>query len=221
MAAVREAKRRLEGGGAKVRDQECDRALDRQPGEVRERPSDVRSARSRIGVEEVADDRERVAASLARRDEPLDPVREEDRADAVVVADRREREDRRDLRSDLALGPSAAAEQARGGDIDEEHERQLALLDVALDEGAPGPRRHVPVDRPHVVAVDVLADLGELHAAPLEDAVVLAAHSLAHEAIRPDLDAPDRFEAAVGDFRHPWVREPARRRRSAGRPRRP
>src|SRR6185503_585688 len=63
----------------------------------------------------------------------------------------------------------------RSGEIDQEHHGQLALLHVLLDVGVAHARGDVPVDVPDVVAELVLPHLRELHAASLEDGVVLPA----------------------------------------------
>ena len=62
---------------------------------------------ARLERDEVADDAERVAPALPRRDDPLDLVGEEQRADAVVVMRRRQREHRGDFDGQRALGDAA------------------------------------------------------------------------------------------------------------------
>ena len=74
-----------------------------------------------------------------------------------------------------------AAEARRGAGVDQQHHRQLALLGVALHVRLAGPRRHVPVDGAHLVAGLIEPHLGELHPAPLEDALVLAGEEVRHE----------------------------------------
>ena len=81
----------------------------------------------------------------------------------------REGEERAELRRRLSLAPPPRPEVLGGGDVGHQHERELPLFDVTLDVGLAGPRRHVPVDRTHVVARHVGPDLVELHAAALED----------------------------------------------------
>ena len=56
-------------------------------------------------------------------------------------------------------------------------------------KGRPGARGHVPVDGADLVAGQVLAHLLEVHAAALEDRVVLAGHGLFDQAAGPDLQA--------------------------------
>ena len=72
---------------------------------------------------------------------------------------------------------SIAAEFPRRAHIHHQHDRQLALLGEFLHERIPvhlaEPRRHVPVDRAHLVARRVFAHLLEVHPAALEDAPVL------------------------------------------------
>ena len=67
--------------------------------DVLERAGDVGAAPDRLEHEQVADEAQRVAASLARRHDVLDAIGEQHRADAVVVADGRHREHRGELAS--------------------------------------------------------------------------------------------------------------------------
>ena len=61
--------------------------------------------------------------------------------DFVLVVDRRERQQRRELDGGLALGPIGRAKILRAADVDQQHHRELALLDVALDVRARRPAR--------------------------------------------------------------------------------
>src|ERR1035437_2011540 len=96
-----------------------------------------------------------------------------------------------ELGGERLLVPLPGAEPARARTIHDQEHRQLALLDVALDEETAHPRAHVPVDRAHFVAGLVFAHLGELHALPLEHGVVLADEARVHQAARTQLDALD------------------------------
>ncbi len=163
--------------------------------------------------EEIADQREHVAAALLRRDVELRLLGEEEEADLVVVAHRREREDGADLGGDLLLELGAGAEELRAREIAREHGGELALLLVAPHVRAAGASGHVPVERSDVVARRVLAHLRELHAPALEDAQVLAAEGLGDELARADLDPPDLRE----DLLRYHVRGLLRSRRSCER----
>jgi hypothetical protein len=121
----------------------------------------------------------------------LDAVGEEHEPDPVVVAHRREREHRRQLDGQLALEPPRRAEPLRARQVDDEHHGELALLLVAPNERPAHARRHVPVDRPHLVAGLVLAHLGELHPLPLEHRAVLAREHRVDQPPRAQLDEPD------------------------------
>ena len=89
------------------------------------------------------------------------------------------------------LNRRTRAEPLRAREVDGEHDRELALLDVALHERPPHARRDVPVDRAHLVAGLVLAHLGELHPLPLEHGAVLAGEERVHEPARAELDELD------------------------------
>src|SRR5262249_12726028 len=120
-----------------------------------------------------------------------------------------------DLRLDLALELALGAELAGAREVDEEEDRQLALLDVFLDVRVAHARGDVPVDGADVVAELVLADFGELHPAPLEYGVVFPGHRLVDQAVGADLDPPDLPEYLRGQHRKTrltalrWCRAPS------------
>src|ERR1043166_10156458 len=89
---------------------------------------------------------------------------EQEQADLVTVLDGAHREQRRQLDGGLELAAPARAEVLRGADVDEQHHGQLALLDEPLDMRLAGAGGAVSVDRAHVVAGNVRADLVELPA---------------------------------------------------------
>jgi hypothetical protein len=109
-------------------------------------------------------------------------------ADAILAALRDERQQRAERRGDLALRPLPGAEVHRQARVDEEHERELALLDVGLDERLAGLGRAVPIDRPHVVARLVGPHLLELDPGAAERAAVRAREHVVDHAVRPELD---------------------------------
>ena len=181
---------------------------------------DVGAAALGLEGEDVANQTQRMAASLARRHDVLDAVGEHHAADAIVVSDGRHREHRRQLGRDFALESASRAESLRARHVDGEHHRELALLDVALDVRPLHARRHVPIDAAHFVARLVLAHLGELHALPLEHRAILAGEQRVHEPARAQLeqlDLPQHFRRHRGAgmcAQPPWV-APAHRPRPA------
>ena len=78
------------------------------------------------------------------------------------------------------VAAAGGGESARAGEIDGEHDGELALFDEALDERLARAGGHVPVDGAHVVARLVLAHVGELDAAALEGRVVLSGEQPLH-----------------------------------------
>ena len=82
------------------------------------------------------------------------------------------------------------AEIARGADVHEQQDRQLAFLGEFLDERAAGAGGDVPVNGPHFVAGDVFAHLVEVHAPALEDRVVFAGQGVVDEAAGADFELP-------------------------------
>ncbi len=75
----------------------------------------------------------------------------------------------------LAFRLRAGAELQADGVLEEQQQRNLALLDKFLAVGLAKAGGDVPVDVADVVAVGVLDDLVELHAAAAERRAVLAA----------------------------------------------
>ena len=132
--------------------------------------------------------------AFAGADVFLRAIGEEQRADLVVVADRAEGEHGGEFRGEFAFALADRAGAAAGAGIDEDHHRHLALLDVLLDVRHAGARSHVPVDAPHFIARLVFAHFVEIHAAPLEDRMVLAGHEILDEPHGAQLDLPDLFQ---------------------------
>ena len=152
--------------------------------------------------EDLAHHAQHVPLALLGRHELLHLVGEDDEADPIVVADRREGQHRRQLGRQVPLLPHARAEPPRGRHVDQQEHRHLALLGEELHVGVVHARRDVPVDEPDVVARDVLPHLGKGDAAPLEDGVVLPRHPIAHQALGDDLDLPDALEELARQHRY-------------------
>ena len=117
----------------------------------------------------------------------LDAVAEQHEPDAVVVANRRHRQHGGQLRRHFTLEAPPRPEAFRSRHVDSEHHRELAFFDIPLDVRALHTHcRHIPVDAPHLVARLILADLGELHALPLEHGAVLAGEQRVHQPACPE-----------------------------------
>ena len=177
-----------------VGEQEAHHPAPRHPPEVFEGAVEVGAAALGAEGEDLADHPPDVAPPLLRRDEQLDAVGEDHQPDPVVALDGGVGEHRRHLRGHFVLELGAAAERARRRDVDQQHHGQLALLAVLLDVGEAGAGGDVPVDRADVVARLVLAHLLELHAAPLEGALVLAGEDVGDQPLGADLDRLDLLE---------------------------
>src|SRR5262249_36741230 len=104
--------------------------------------------------------------------------------------DRAEGEQRGQFGGDLTLRLSPRAEALAAADIDDEQQRQLALLDEALDERMAHAGGDVPVDAADIVARLVLAHLFECYAAPLEDAAIGPAEQILDGPAGPQLQSP-------------------------------
>ena len=164
-----------------------------------------------LAREQVAHDAQGVVAAAARGHVALDAVGEQHGADPVVVGDRREGQHRRELRRVVALQEVLRAELLGAGHVHQEQQREVALLHELLHVGRAHARGDVPVDGAHLVAGGVLAHLGELHAAALEDGVVRPPDPGLEDRLRPDLDPPDLPEGSRGRAsraRHPALHSP-------------
>ena len=155
---------------------------------------DVCATTFRLTAQHLAHDAQHMLTTLARWNECLDLVGEQDQPDLVVIANGREREHAGDLRLDLALGVRGRAEVAGGAHVDREHDGQFALLPVLLDERAPGTRRHVPVDGAHLVAGHVFAYFFEIHAPAPEHRVELSSQGIGGKPARANIDETDLFQ---------------------------
>ena len=146
---------------------------------------------ARLGEEKLADDPEQVLAPAARGQPLLHAFRETQQPDAVVVLQRRKREERGDLGTELALALRDAAEPRRGRAVDRKEDVQLAVLAELLDVRRAHASGDVPVDAADVVTGLVLADLLELEAGAAEDAAVRAEQRFVGEDACLDLDLTD------------------------------
>ena len=136
-------------------------------------------------------------ATLARRNEQLHLVGEDQQADAVVVGGGREAEHGGQLGCQFTLELLHRPEVLRGAGINDQHDRQLALLDVAFHVYLAGAGGHVPVDGADLVAGLVGTNFLELHAPPLENRVVLASKAVGNQPLGADLDMADFLHQVV------------------------
>ncbi len=132
-----------------------------------------------------------MATPFLGRHELLDPVREEQQANSVVVLDRRHCDHRRDLCRCLGLEAAPRTELCRTRQVDSEENRELTLLRVFLYEWMSHAGGDVPIDGAEVIARRVLAHLGELHPLALKDRLVFAAEQRVDQSARPQLDQLD------------------------------
>src|SRR6266496_584066 len=132
--------------------------------------------------QEIADDAKDVLASFAWRKDVLNAVGEQHHADAVVVAHGGHGEHGSELTGKLALESLDRPEPFRPGEIDSEHDRELAFLDVPFDERPPHAGGDVPVDSTDFVSRLILTDFGELHPLSLEHAAVFTGEERVDEA---------------------------------------
>src|SRR6185312_3504444 len=101
------------------------------------------------------------------------------------------REDRADFRGQLRFRAAARAERVRRAVVDEKEHRELALFSVAPNVRRTRARGDAPVDGAHVIPGQVGPHVGELDAAALEHARVLAGQYVLHQSPAPDLELAD------------------------------
>ena len=98
------------------------------------------------------------------------------------------------LDGNFVLGLFGGAEVARGGGVDDEHHRQLALFLEHFHKRMPHAGRDVPVDGAHVITGKVLTHLGEFDSLAFEGGMILATEERVHQVSGAQLDAPDLFQ---------------------------
>ena len=101
---------------------------------------------------------------LARGDVLVHVAVEQQEAHLVVVVDGGEGHQGGKLHRRLALGAVRRAEVERGAHVHQQQHRELALLDIALDERRADAGGDVPVDGAHIVARKVGPYFVEFHA---------------------------------------------------------
>ena len=166
-----------------------------------ERQFDVRAAPFGLEGEEVADEAQDVAASLAGGDESFHAVGEDEEADFVVVGGGGKSQHRRQFRRQFSLEAIDGAEVAGAAGIHQEHDGQLALFNIAFDERFAHAGGHVPINIADFVANLVRAHLIEFHAVSFEDGVVLPGEAVVHQAAGADFDAANFAEQVGGEHR--------------------
>ena len=156
--------------------------------EQRRQVGERRMSRRRGCAEQVVDQAQDLDPAAAGRDRALDLAAVEHRADPVAVARQQPRERRHEVDQHAPLEPLRVRrpEVDRRAQVEQEPGRDLAILDVLADVRRVHPRGDVPVDVADVVAVLVLAQVGEVHAVAAEQAPVVALE----QAVEPADDLP-------------------------------
>ena len=155
-------------------------------------------------------------AAFFRRNEQLHLVAEKQKPDLVVVVDRTESEDRRDLGGEFALAELDTSKQPRGAHIHKKHDSQLALFGEFLDIGHVHAGRNIPVDGSNFITWSIFANLFKIHAPTFENAVVLAREDRVHQPAGAQLDEANFFENFFGISRHVLLSKKCSRRRGKG-----
>ncbi len=177
-------------GADEVRDHEHQRStLDPAPAGVEQDPQ-IRERRGRVPRMrlQVVDEPQHLDPPTPRRDRPLDLRPVEDRAHLVPVPRQHPGQRRDGVHQHAPLQPLRlpGPEVHRRAQVQQEPGRDLAILEELADVRRVHPRRDVPVDVADVVAVLVLAQVGEIDAVAPEQAPVVALE----QAVQPADDRP-------------------------------
>jgi hypothetical protein len=136
----------------------------------------------------------------ARGDHGVDVLAVEQRAHLVAVAREDARQHRDEIRRHRCACAPARAEIDRRAEVEQEPRRDLAVLVVLAHVGRLQARGDVPVDVAHVVAILVLAQVGEIQAEAAEQRAVVALQQAVETAQAPSIPAcagpPQDFPAA-------------------------
>jgi hypothetical protein len=119
----------------------------------------------------------------------VDLVAVEERADAIAVARQDAREHRDELAGDRFLLEILRAEIDRRGEVEQEPRGDFALFQVLAHVRRGEARGDVPVDVPDVVAVHVLAQVGEVEAVAAEERSIVAVQHAVEPADHRPLEA--------------------------------
>src|SRR5688500_13128830 len=149
---------------------------------------DVGSPTCRLEREYVTKQAQHVLSAFPWRKYVLDAVSEQHDSNTIVVPHRRHCQHRRQLTRKLALEAADCAEALRAGEVDGQHDCQLALLDVPFHERPPHARCDVPVDRADLVSRLVFTHLRELHPLTLEYTPVFTGEERVHQPAGAQLD---------------------------------
>ena len=134
---------------------------------------------------------EDVDAAGARRQHGVDAVAVEQRADAVAAASEKPREQRHELRRDVALLDVARTEIDRRTQVEQQPGGDFALLVVLANIGNLEASRDVPVDVADVVVVLILAQIGEIEPVASEQRAVVAVQQSVEAANDRPLEPPE------------------------------
>ena len=159
---------------------------------------DIRAALLTLEGEHLTNHPQDVAQALFGRERQLDFVTEYHQPDLVVVGNGRKGKQGRHLCRHRTLQLRHAAKPSRGADVHQEHYREFAFFAEPLDVRDARPGGDVPVYGADIITGEVLSDLGKLHAAALERALVLAGKHIVDQMAGPNMNFADRFELFRG-----------------------
>ena len=150
--------------------------------------------RARRAVLHPVQEMQHLAPAAPRRDDRVHAIPVEQRADAIAVARQDARQHGDELGRHRLLLQVVRAEVDRRAQVEQEPRGDFALLVVLAHVRRGEARGDVPVDVPHVVAVLVFAEVGEVEpVAAKERPVVAVQHAVEPPDHRPLETAQDRL----------------------------
>ena len=139
-----------------------------------------------------------MAPSLFGWDVEFDRIGKEEKADLVIVSNRRKGQNRADFCHHLPFGAAGRTEIAGTADVDHQHDGHFPFFGEFLDMGDSGTGGDIPVDCPDIVTRNIFADLVEVHAAAFENRLITAGKAVVDQPVGPHLNLTDFFQDFPG-----------------------
>src|SRR5262249_36339581 len=129
-------------------------------------------AASRLKIEHVANEPQRMPKTLARWHESLHGVGKCHQSHFVVIANSAESQDRSQFRGHVAFFMAAGAHLLTGAAVPQQHPRQPSLFEKSLDKRMTHAGCDIPANVANIAAMLIFADLFQSDAGAFEDTVI-------------------------------------------------
>ncbi len=183
----------------KVGHQKDDAPLGNHPAEIVESGRDIGLSLTWLEVKQLANQAQDMSHPFPWGNKQLNAVCKQNQADLVIVLDGGKCQKRAQLGRHLVLHFFVAAKRTGRRQVHHKNDGQLTLFLKTLHVGMPHACGHVPVYRAHLVTRLVFAHLVELHALPLENALILAGQNIIHGFAGVNLEVSNFLSEFFGD----------------------